>query len=114
MEASDMLDVIHFFYDEDSRYAGYDQAVVVDKFRDAVFGKLYKTGYKYAVTDALSSTSSTDFSDLDASLDSDFVPDAPIQPFNPRAAETKPFVPPTEVSGDDEQPFGSLLDAPIG
>lgn len=108
-----MLDVIHFFYEEDSRYTGHDQAFVVDSFRDSIYGRFYGTPYKYKVAED-NSGGSSDFSGLDASLDSEFTPEAPIKPFNPRAAEVKPFFAPTEATGNDENPFGDLLDSPIG
>jgi hypothetical protein len=37
-----------------------------------------------------------------------------LTPFNPRNKDVKPYIPPTEVDPDSYNPFGSVLDAPIG
>lgn len=85
-----MVDVIHYFFDEDMRYGSYESALMHGKLREHVYGSLYEKEYKYAMKDSTSS----DGSSLEG--------------------ETKPYVPPTEFDPDSSSPFGSALDAPIG
>ena len=103
MELSDMLDVVHYFYEEDLNYASVEQAQMTDARRITLFKQLYGVEYKYASEDIKNKTagqsSNFDFDDL--------------APFDPTNAETKPFVPATEVDEYSSTPFGDILDAPI-
>jgi hypothetical protein len=91
MEASDMLDVLHYFMDEDMRYTGSDEFNFHSVVRKVMFTDLYGIPYKYgSKTDSSSSTEIED----------------------PLAV--KPYIPPTEFNGNSANPFGSVLDAPIG
>tara|TARA_B110000977_G_scaffold200698_1_gene292191 strand:- start:1887 stop:2225 length:339 start_codon:yes stop_codon:yes gene_type:complete len=92
MEMSPMLDVIHFFFEEDSRYASGEEAEAVSKMRTQIYSGMYGTTYKYAVKSSSSKGASGFGDDM----------------------ELKPYIPPTEVDIDSPQPYGSVLDAPIG
>lgn len=105
MELSDMLDVIHYFYEDDLNYATVEQAQMTDARRITVFKQLYGTEYKYASEDVRNKTAGTS-----ANFDFDF---DDLTPFDPTNAETKPFVPATEMDGASSNPFGDILDAPI-
>lgn len=87
-----MVDVIHYFFDEDMRYASYESALMHSKFRERIYGSLYDTTYKYTIKDSTASSSSV--SDAEGGL--------------------KPYIPPTEFDPNSSNPFGSTLDAPIG
>lgn len=90
-----MLDVIHYFYEEDLNYASLEQLQMTDARRAHMFENLY--GQTYAYKSGLNAENGT------------------INQFNPNgAAGTKPFIPPTEFDPDSHNPFGSVLDAPIG
>lgn len=104
MELSDMLDVLHYFYEEDLNYASVEQAQMTEARRTAVFKQLYNIDYKYASEEVKNRAAGTNF---------DFDLDDPV-PFDPANAKTKPFIPATEVDADSHNPFGSVLDAPIG
>jgi hypothetical protein len=103
MELSDMLDVIHYFYEEDLNYASVEQAQMTDARRVTLFKQLYNIDYKYASDEiknrAAGNSSNFDFDDL--------------TPFDPANAETKPFVPATSMDEFSSTPFGDILDAPI-
>lgn len=103
MELSDMLDVVHYFYEEDLNYASVEQAQMTDARRVTLFKQLYNIDYKYASDDvknrAAGNSSNFDFDDL--------------APFDPTNAETKPFVPATDMDEFSSTPFGDILDAPI-
>jgi hypothetical protein len=104
MELSDMLDVIHYFYEEDLNYASVEQAQMTDARRVTLFKQLYNIDYKYA-SDEIKNRSAGTIGDFDF--------DDPV-PFDPANAKTKPFIPATEVDANSYSPFGSVLDAPIG
>jgi hypothetical protein len=87
MEASDMLDVVHYFLDEDMRYSTLEELKIHGHVRKTIFGDFYGTEYRYAMSD-----------DSSESSDSEFV---------------KPYIPPTEVDPDSHVPFGSALDSPL-
>lgn len=94
MELSDMLDVIHFMFEEDSKYSSAEEAESVSSMRTALYSQMYKTSYRYSVKTSKKSGSSSNFNyDID---------------------EVKPYIPPTEFNPTSHSPFGDLLDAPIG
>ena len=88
MEASEMLDVIHYFLDEDMRYSSIEELKLHDGIRKTMFKNFYDVEYKYGL-----------LGETPDSVDPDAV---------------KPYIPPTEVNPDSPNPFGSVLDAPIG
>jgi phosphorylcholine metabolism protein LicD len=92
MDAADMVDVIHYFFDEDMRYGSYESALMHSKLRERIYGGLYEKQYKYKIKD--SSDAETDYSD--------------------DAGAIKPYIPPTEFNPNSPNPFGAVLDAPIG
>lgn len=95
MELSDMLDVIHFFFEEDSRYSSAEEAEGVSALRTSIYRNLYGTSYRYGTQKSKNTQTSagsySEFSDA-----------------------AKPYVPPTEFDPEMMNPYGSLLDAPIG
>jgi hypothetical protein len=105
MELSDMLDVVHYFYEDDLNYASVEQAQMTDARRITIFKQLYGTEYKYA-SDEVKNRAAGNSSTFDFDFDD-------TVPFDPTKAETKPYIPPTEVDGSSFNPFGDVLDAPI-
>lgn len=111
MEASEMLDVIHFLFEEDTTFISGEQVAYRDAFRKNIYKQFYNSDYKYSV----SSDSSTGLDSLDGPLELEDTPiqEEKIKVFSPREKTAKPYIPPTQVSTDDIKPFGSVLDAPI-
>ena len=107
-----MLDVIHFFFEESSRYGSAEEAQAVNELRIKVYKELYNRSYKYAVNTG----SNRGFS---ASDGFDFEPEDSgeadvVEPFNPRhKMPTKSFVAATPIGDDEVNPFKGVLDAPI-
>lgn len=107
MDAVDLLDVLHYFFEEDSaRLSTAEQSEAVSDLRTSLY-RSYNISYKYATKKSSSGQTygghayvSDDNSDL-----------TPLDPMN---QETKPFVPATEFNPDSSNPFGSVLDAPLG
>ena len=91
MDSADMVDVIHYFFDEDFRYASVEGAHLHGVVRQHIFKNLYKKDYKYSLKSDESSPTA-DSGDGKA---------------------VKPYIPPTEFDEETGLPMGSLLDAPL-
>lgn len=103
MEVSDMLDVIHYIFEEDSAFVSQEQLQTRDGVRVKMYRELYDRSYKY---------SRVPKKDGDiADFDEDFEDMTPVDPLKP---PTKGYVPPTDFDPDSPNPFGGVLDAPIG
>jgi hypothetical protein len=108
MEASDMLDVIHYLFEEDMRYSSGEQAEAVGKSREIIYRQLYDVEYLFSGSTSKSSkyaNSSGSFNDFDN-----------IQPFDPKKKRaTKPYIPPTQFDPDTGIPMSGngLLEAPL-
>jgi hypothetical protein len=101
MDAADMLDVIHYIYEEDINYLSQEHAQMVESRRIAIWNTLYSSTYRYTV-----------FKKGDDYIDGEV---ADFTPFDPtQRKNVKPYFPPTDFSGDDNDPFGGVLDSPIG
>jgi len=105
MEVSDMLDVIHYFYDESMNFSTIEQGKWADSRRERISEDLYGTEYRYkSFTE--DKDSNKDFGSYDENED--------IVAFNPSVkSETKSYIPPTKMEADSADPFGGVLDAPI-
>ncbi len=107
MEASDMLDVIHYLFEEDLRYSSGEQADAVSKTREIVYKQLYDVDYifKASATGGRRVGGSNSFYDFDN-----------IQLFDPKNKVTKPYIPPTEFDPDTGIPMSGngLLEPPLG
>lgn len=88
-----MLDVLHFFFEEDHRYHTAEEAKAVEALRVALYNTMYKTKYKYR-TNGSSSTSGA-------------------QGFSSDNFETKSYIPPTDFDPEASNPFGAALEAPL-
>lgn len=107
-----MLDVVHFYFEQDHRYATFEEASFKDRFRSSIFKNLYKSEYTFGFSeednnDALSS------SDEPLEIAENEKPEI-IEPFNPRAKNVKGFIEPTNFNENSSKPFGSILDEPLG
>ena len=106
MDPISMVDVLHFFFEEDSiRVSTAEQAESITDMRVNLY-RMYGTGYKYGVRKKTSTSSTT--------YGGDSFDDGDLTPFDPANQETKPFIPATDFNPDSANPFGSVLDAPIG
>jgi hypothetical protein len=103
MEVSEMLDVIHYLFEDDMRYSSGDEAKAQGKLREELY-KLYGKEYRYGT-----GSSTTTYGGR-AYVPSDGVDDLDVTPVNVK----KPYGPPTKFNPESASPFGSVLDAPIG
>ena len=113
MSASDMLDVLHYFFEDDMNYASAEQADAKDRSREIIYRDLYNHSYAYSNTQARSSDGYSaggqgivrDFNAADE--------EEKIEAFDPMKKPPKPFVPATQVNASSPKPFGSVLDEPL-
>lgn len=99
-----MLDVLHYFYEEDLNYASVEAAQMAEARRVTIFKQLYNEEYRYASSATANKSAGTFNGQYDF--------DDPV-PFDPKKAPTKPYFPPTQMDADSMDPFGGVLDAPI-
>lgn len=104
MNSVDMLDVLHFYFEDDLSATTQEQVEAKSESRSVIYGTLYGTTYKYKTSSSGSSSQTTAGG---YSMDG-------LVPFDPSDAVTKPFVPSTEFDAESPLPFGQTLDAPFG
>lgn len=105
MEASDMLDVLHYFFEDDLNYSTAEQAEARDRTRSALYEDLYNSTYNYATTKGNAKS-------FDEIKDFDTPQEKLPEPFSP-ASKPKPYVAPTRFDPESVKPFGTVLDAPF-
>jgi hypothetical protein len=95
LEAGDMLDVIHTYYEESAipMYDGHQK--VLSDVRTALWKHIYEKEYPYPWVDP---DAPKDFSEVGSNSDM----------MDPEF-ESKPYIPPTDPSE-----FGDILDGPLG
>ena len=111
--ASDMLDVIHFFFEEDMHSSSSgEQAEAKDKSRSLLYSTLYGKVYKYA---SKGSNANQLPPDIAADMQ-DYDMPVPVDPFERSQGSpiVKPFIPATSVDNGSRLPFGNALEAPLG
>lgn len=108
-----MLDVLHFFFEEDVNYSSGEQAEAHGKIRSNMYSTLYGVEYKYASHAINKSGNGFDNSTISEPLDADEPENLP-DPFNPREKAVIPFSPATKFDPDAAKPFGDILDNPLG
>lgn len=113
-----MLDVLHYLLEEAFDVSSAEQSQARDQMRTTLYKDFYNKPYKYAAKkkdNGFSTASGMDDLEFAEENPSATTDDSDIKPFNPRYKEpTKPFTPATEVGSDMSDPFGGLLDAPLG
>lgn len=100
LETRDMLDVLHYLFEDDLSVYSAEQFESKNKIRKSVYPILLGKPYKFSATDQ--SSNQYDLDDYSA----------PEQKIN---REVKPYMPPTNFNPDAPNPFGSALrEAPLG
>ena len=105
LEMSDMLDVMHFYMEEDfSQASTAEQSEAKDKARELIYRSLYNRNYTLArkSSKGYETANSTGefYADEEALVD-------------PLKEPTKSYFPSTDFNPESPKPFGDLLDAPI-
>lgn len=108
MDASDMLDVIHFFFEDDINYVSGEQADARDRARTILYQNFYEQNYSYSQSNDSSISTSKNF---DEPLVAE---DEKIKQFDPlNDKPPKKFIPPTTGNAKLAKPFGNLIDEPF-
>jgi hypothetical protein len=106
LEISDMLDVLHYYMEEDYNFSNSDQVEAKSRIRKTIYKTMYNKEYKFGAE-----------TEKDYSLPQDFTiqeeGSTPSQEEDPLKGPTKSYVPPTNFNPDSVKPFGNLLDAPF-
>lgn len=106
-----MLDIIHYYMDEDMAVTSDEQAQSKSGLREAVYRELYGTEYKYKYAKKQDKRAGPQNPEDYPIADDNF---EDLQPFDPKKKQpTKGFVPATKFDPDSEDPFGGILDAPL-
>ena len=119
-----MLDVFHYFLEEDYRYTSEYEPVYKDAFRENLLKSFYGIDYKYKNQD-YNSEQREDLNRISDNLENYKMewntPESEndqefeiLTPFNPRKSDAQPYIAPTEMANDDQKPFGNILDSPLG
>jgi hypothetical protein len=111
MEMSEMLDVMHYIFEEDMTFSTGEQADAQTEIRKSLYKELYHKDYKYNRSSGKKNTASG-FDDIDGLMEAD----EPIVPVDPvkESQKVKAYTPTTKLNSDSPLPFGNVLDAPIG
>ena len=110
MEASDMLDVLHFFIEEDMNYTSAEQVDGRSRSREILYQDFY--GYKYPYASAQSGNTSAQ-GGINKNFDDPIDEEESIVPFDPLKGPTKSFVPATPVNAAMSRPFGAAIEEPL-
>ena len=110
-----MLDVLHYFFEEDLFYSSAEQAEGRDRSRVAIYQDFYNSSYVYSA--ALSSSAggkgfTKNFDDYEFMSEEEEEKIVPFDPLQKQKA-IKPFIKPTTVNAAASQPFGETLDGPL-
>lgn len=87
-----MLDVFHFFFEDDHRYQTPEEAKGVEAIRAAIYETMYRKNYKYKVSGSVNNNTSG---------------------FAYNSNETKPYIPPTEFDPEVGLIFGNNVESPL-
>ena len=107
-----MLDVLHYLMEEEMMRQHQNGVDIPGAVRDYLYWELYGVRYPYYTPTGgrRYSPSEDDLEVLDDPLDG-------VAPFNPKDGKAQPvkaYTPPTAVDPDASNPFGALLDSPLG
>jgi len=110
MEMSDMLDVLHYYMEEDYNFSASEQVEAKSKIRKTIYKNFYDREYKFG------NDSKPDYSNISADgtdIGDPLVPFDSSEPEDPLKGPTKSYVPAMEPNVNLVKPFGDLLDSPL-
>jgi len=110
-----MLDVIHFFFEEDLLQSNTAEAVdAKDKARSMIYEQLYGRpfGHSSRRSSSVPDSVMTAGEASSTSIDDDSVPPVPLDPFE-KSKVVKPYFAPTKISEGSLKPFGHGIDEPL-
>lgn len=111
MEAFEMVDVIHFLFEEDLNATSGEQAEAQSKARELIYNDLYGENYKYGVSSSTNKYNTQGSMPPRDGFYGQEVDEIPV--FDPVSYERKSYIPPTEFDENSPNPFGGILDEPM-
>lgn len=111
MELSEMLDVIHYIFEEDLTFSTGEQADAQTEVRKSLYRELYNKNYNYN-RGSRKSKNANGFDDIEGLMEEE-TPVVPVDPVK-ESQKVKAYTPPTNLNAESPLPFGNVLDAPIG
>lgn len=110
--SSDMIDVLHFMFEEDMFAATGEEAEHKSKIRTTLYKEFYNKRYEYGSSSNNKSTYAN--GDLLPPMDEEFY-QKDLIPFDPeKKSKPTPYVPVSNFNPDSVLPFGMNIDAPLG
>lgn len=117
MESDDMLDVLHYMFEEDMFVGSIEQIESRQKTRKLMYEEMYEQQYSYGVTTSSGSSSNSRYEERYPE-DGYMTEDVEIVPFDPEEPvikkKTKPYTPVTSFNLNSSTPFGPNIDGPVG
>ena len=110
MEGTKMVDVLHYYFEEDILASTSQEAVEAKSALRKEVYNLYGVPYKYEYKSSNKKYNSTASGDYFPEEGFYGEQEEDLVPFTP---ERKPYTPPTEFNPDSPMPFGKTLDAPL-
>lgn len=119
IDSSDMLDVLHYMFEEDLNNSTAEQAEARDTYRTRIYEDLYETTYNYASSSNKSSSSMSNGNfEIDEALEQEYMKNANANASasveDPLKKAVKPYRPPTTFNERAANPYVGVLDAPLG
>ena len=100
---SEMLDVLHYYMEEDYNVSTQEQIDSRSDVRKVIYRNMHNKEYKFPAGKKNSAQVTASGLDLND-----------VVPVDPLKGPTKSYVPPTDFNPDLQNPFGDVLDAPLG
>lgn len=108
-----MLDVLHYFLEEDINYQSEYHENITTKTRKRLYMQMYGVTYKYGVDDKPKQRRDMTPEEFLDSFEDEESDEVVPEPFNPRKMAVKSYIPATQITEDSTNPFGNILDAPM-
>lgn len=112
-----MLDVLHFFFEDDIiSITSAEQSDALDSTRVQIYSTLYNREYRHASQkNKRSYIGEESIGKPEDDLEYDDMP-TPLDPAERSSSPfvAKPYIPPTKVNSESRLPFGTALDGPLG
>jgi len=106
MEASDMLDVLHYLFEQDTIVNSQEEYESKNSVRRVIYQSVYNRDFAYL----------RDVDTNKSNVSDDYEPFDEFDNYTPTTSNSvKPYTPPTNFDPDAPNPFGSALrEAPLG
>lgn len=120
MDSRDLVDILHFFFEEDNTYTSEEAAKSQSSMRTALYQEMYGVTYKYKYEEPKKKGAHAYTHSYEPDEDFAYLSDAEsVKPFSPKEMqpEMKPTMGEETITQFDPfaaNPFDGILDAPMG